>query len=153
MEGRGYAVVSGSGEVVGWGGEVEPGAMDLPRWAGVVVGGEVLLPDMPGPKPEVTARDLPDQPAVQRDLAFLVPAEMAVGKVLGVARKGAGKLLEAVEVFDLYEGDDLPPATRSIALRLRFRARDRTLTDKEVDKACRRVLRKVKEETGVETRS
>ena len=78
---------------------------------------------------------------------------MAVGKILEAARKGAGKLLEAVEVFDLYEGDDLPPATRSVALRLRFRARGRTLTDKEVDRACRRVLRKVKEETGVEARS
>ena len=151
--GRGYVVVSGSGEVVGWGGEVDPGAMDLPRWAGVVVVGEVVLPATPGPRPEVTARDLPDQPAVQRDLAFLVGAKIAVGKVLEVARKGAGKLLEAVEVFDLYEGDDLPPATRSVALRLRFRARGRTLTDKEVDKACRRVLRKVKEETGVEARS
>ena len=132
---------------------MEPGAMDLPRWAGAVVGGEVVLPASPGPKPDVTARDLPDQPAVQRDLAFLVPADTAVGKVVGAARKGAGKLLESVEVFDLYEGDDLPSSVRSVALRLRFRARGRTLTDKEVDKACRRVLRKVKEETGVEARS
>ena len=153
VAGRGYVLVSASGEVVGWGGEVESGAMDLPRWAGEVVGGEVVLPASPAPKPDVTARDLPDQPAVQRDLAFLVPAETAVGKVLGAALKGAGKLLEAVEVFDLYEGDDLPSSVRSIALRLRFRARGRTLTDKEVDKACRRVLRKVKEETGVEARS
>ena len=127
--------------------------MNLPRWAGVVVGGEVVLPASPTPKPEVTARDLPDQPAVQRDFAFLVPADGAVGKVLAAARMGAGKLLEAVDVFDLYEGDDLPPSMRSVALRLRFRARGRTLTDKEVDNACRRVLRKVKEETGVEARS
>ena len=100
----------------------------------------------------MTARDLPDQPAVQRDLALLVPADSAVGKVMEAARKGAGKLLEAVEVFDLYEGGDLPAGMRSVALRLRFRARGRTLTDREVDKACRRVLRKIKEETGVETR-
>ena len=151
--GRGYVLRSASGEVVGRGGEIDPGAMDLPRWAGAVVGGEVVLPATPGPKPELTARDLPDQPAVQRDVAFLVPADRAVGDVVAVARKGAGKLLEAVEVFDLYEGDDLPPSTRSIALRLRFRARGRTLTDKEVDRACRRVLRKIKEETGVEARS
>ena len=151
--GRGYVVRSASGEVVGRGGEIDPGAMDLPRWAGGVVGGEVVLPAAPAPRPDVTARDLPDQPGIQRDLAFLVPADCAVGDVLGAARKGAGKLLEAVEVFDLYDGDDLPPSTRSVALRLRFRARGRTLTDKEVDRACRRVLRKVKEETGVEARS
>ncbi|MDE2795128.1 MAG: phenylalanine--tRNA ligase subunit beta [Gemmatimonadota bacterium] len=150
--GRGYVLKSASGEVVGWAGEIDPAATDLPRWAGVVVGGEVVLPSSPAPRPEVTARDLPDQPAVQRDLAFLVPAETAVGKVLEAARKGAGKLLEAVEVFDLYEGGDVPVGMRSVALRLRFRARGRTLTDREVDKACRRVLRKVKEETGVEAR-
>jgi len=101
----------------------------------------------------VTARDLPDQPASARDLAFLMPPGVAVGDVLGAARRAAGKLLEAVEVFDLYRGGDLPPGTRSVALRLRFRARGRTLTDREVDKACRRVLGGVKEETGVEPRN
>ena len=153
VAGRCYELVSAAGEVVGWGGEVDPGAVDLPPWAGVVVGTEVVLPSRPVAKPEVTARDLPDQPASARDLAFLVLPDVAVGDVLGAARKAAGKLLESVEVFDIYRGDDLPPGTRSVALRLRFRARGRTLTDKEVGKACRRVLRRVKEETGVDPRS
>ena len=149
--GRCYVVVSGAGEVVGWGGEVNPGAV-LPPWAGVVAGAEVVLPESPLPKPAITARDLPDQPASERDLAFLVPPGVAAGDVLGVARGAAGKLLEEVEVFDLYQGGDLPRGLRSLALRLRFRAHGRTLTDKEVDRACRRVLSKVKEETGVEPR-
>ena len=148
-----YELMSAAGEVVGWGGEVDPGAVDLPRWAGAVVGAEVVLPSRPVAKPDVTVRDLPDQPASARDLAFLVLPGVAVGEVLGTARKAAGKLLETVEVFDLYRGDDLPPGACSVALRLRFRARGRTLTDREVDKACRRVLRRVKEETGVEPRS
>ena len=154
MVGRCFEVVGSAGEVVGWGGEVNPGAMDLPRWAGVVVGAEVVLPASPVAKPEVTALDLPDQPASERDLAFLVPpGDVAAGDVLEAARGAAGKLLEAVEVFDLYQGDDLPPGMRSVALRLRFRARGRTLTDEEVDRACRRVVWKVKEETGVEPRN
>jgi len=117
------------------------------------LGAEVVLPSRPVTKPDVTARDLPDQPASARDLAFLMPPGVAVGEVLGAARKAGGKLLETVEIFDLYRGDDLPSGTHSVALRLRFRARGRTLTDREVDKACRRVLRRVKEETGVEPRS
>ncbi|MCY4400418.1 MAG: phenylalanine--tRNA ligase subunit beta [Gemmatimonadetes bacterium] len=150
---RCYELVTAAGELVGRGGEVRPGVMDLPPWAGAVVGVEVVLPAEPEPRPDVTARDLPDQPASRRDVAFLVPAGSAAGDVIRAARGGGGGLLEAVDVFDLYEGDDLPPATRSVALRLRFRARGRTLTDREVDKAYRRVLRKVKEETGVEPRS
>lgn len=150
--GRCYEVVSGGGEVVGWGGQVRPERMDLPRWAGAVVGAEVVLPAVPAPRPDVTARDLPDQPAVQRDMAFLVPAGTLAGTLLGAARRAAGGLLETGDVFDVYEGDDLPPGTRSVALRLRFRAQGRTLTDREVDKVCRRVLRTVKEKTGVEPR-
>jgi len=86
-------------------------------------------------------------------MAFLVPAGTAAGEVLDAARRAAGRLLETGDVFDVYEGDDLPPGTRSVALRLRFRARGRTLTDREVDKTCRRVVRTVKEKTGVEPRT
>ena len=149
---RAYELVDGDGAMVGRAGEIRADAVDLPPWAGTVVGAEVGLPAVPGPRAAATARELPDQPASQRDVAFLLPSGVAAGDVLGSARDGGGRLLEQVELFDLYEGDDLPAGTRSVALRLRFRARGRTLTDKEVDRACLRVLRKVKEATGVEPR-
>ncbi|MCY4572748.1 MAG: phenylalanine--tRNA ligase subunit beta, partial [Gemmatimonadetes bacterium] len=136
-----------------WGGEVVAAAVDVPPWAGGVVGAEVVLPDLPAPRPAVTARELPGHPASERDVAFLLPAGTRAGDVLRSARAGGGHLLEEVGAFDLYVGEDLPPGARSLAVRLRFRARGRTLTDREVDKACRRVLRKVKEDTGVEPRS
>jgi phenylalanyl-tRNA synthetase beta chain len=60
--------------------------------------------------------------------------------------------LSSVEVFDLYEGDELPAGHRSVAHRLRFQSSERTLTDKEVERSVRRVLRKLKEELGVEPR-
>ena len=152
VPGRCYQVVDAQGAVVGWGGEIRSGATDLPPWADTVVGAEVVLPP-PGAGLAVTARELPDQPASQRDVAFLLPAGTGAGEVLDAARAGGGKLLEEADIFDLYEGEDLPPGARSVAIRLRFRARGRTLTDKEVDKACRRVLKKVKGATGVEPRS
>ena len=150
---RVYVLRAAEGRVVGWGGEVDAAVVDLPPWAGAVVGGEVLLPDLPAPKPAVTASELPGHPASQRDVAFLLPVGTRAGDVLRSCRAGGGPLLEEVEAFDLYVGDDLPPGARSLALRLRFRARGRTLTDREVEKASRRVLRKVKEDTGVEPRS
>ena len=45
---------------------------------------------------------------------------------------GGGELLRAAEVFDLYEGEQLGEGRKSLALRLEFRAADRTLTDEEV---------------------
>ncbi len=152
LPGRSYELRDRAGRVVGRGGEIRPGRMDLPRWAGAVVGGEAILPSSPGPGPAVTARDLPDQPASERDVAFLLPPGIPAGDVLRAARRGGGRLLEDAVVFDLYQGSDLPEGARSVAIRLRFRARGRTLTDREVDKFLRRALAKVKEATGVEPR-
>jgi len=47
-------------------------------------------------------------------------------------RAGAGELLESADVFDLYRGEQLGEGRKSLALRLSFRAPDRTLTDEEV---------------------
>ena len=60
--------------------------------------------------------------------------------------------LESLEVFDLYEGEGVGEGMRSVAIRLRFRAADRTLKDKEVDRVVKQVLGRLKEEFGVEHR-
>lgn len=152
VTGRWYRLVDEDGQVVGAGGELRPANVDLPPWAGVVVGAEVVLPEAPAPRPDATAKPLPDQPSSTRDVAMLVPRRMSAGVVLEAVRGAKAAVLEDAEIFDVYEGGDLPAGSRSVAFRLRFRASDRTLTEAEVDRALRRVLRKVKEETGVEPR-
>jgi phenylalanyl-tRNA synthetase beta chain len=62
-------------------------------------------------------------------------------------------LLEAVEPFDLYMGPNIPPGTRSIALRLRFRAIDRTLADSEIDPLVKRILQRLESEHGIRQRA
>ena len=152
VTGRWYWLVDEDGQVVGAGGELRPANVDLPPWAGVVVGAEVVLPEAPAPRPDPTAKPLPDQPSSTRDVAMLVPRRTPAGVVLEAVRGAKAAVLEDAEIFDVYEGGDLPAGSRSVAFRLRFRASDRTLTEAEVDRALRRVLRKVKEETGVEPR-
>ncbi len=150
--GRVFELASASGEIVGRAGEVAADRWDLPPWAGVVIGAEARLPERPPNRSDPIARDLPDQPASQRDVAFLAPPGASAGRVLEAARAGGGRLVEHAEVFDVYEGDDLPPGMRSVAVRLRFRARGRTLTDAEIDRALERAVARAKEETGVEPR-
>ena len=53
-------------------------------------------------------------------------------------REGGGELLAGAEVFDVYEGEQVGEGNRSLALRLEFRAPDRTLTDEEVAERARR---------------
>ncbi len=71
-------------------------------------------------------------PSVRQDLAVVVPADVSAARVREAVLAGGGELLRAAEVFDLFEGEQLGEGRKSLALRLEFRAADRTLTDEEV---------------------
>jgi len=133
-------------------GRVDPSRLDLPPWAGPVWGIELTLPDHPDPRPSPRHRALPTHPGVERDLALLVPDAVEAGRVVGVAETRGGVHLREVEVFDVYVGRGVEPGMRSVAIRLRFRADGRSLTDGEVDEAIRNVTRALEEEIGVRIR-
>jgi phenylalanyl-tRNA synthetase beta chain len=59
-------------------------------------------------------------------------------------QSGGGDLLHEVNLFDLYRGDSIPPGTKSLAYSLSYLAADRTLTDKEVDKAHKKIADRLK---------
>jgi phenylalanyl-tRNA synthetase beta chain len=135
-------------EPAGVAGRAASGAVDAPAWAGPVYLLELRLPGAVESGP-VTYRALPLYPAVERDLALLVPHGTEGGEVDRVVRGAAGTLLEELWPFDLYAGPGIPEGTRSLAWRLRFRRADGTLTDAEVDKAVDGVLRALGEELNV----
>jgi phenylalanyl-tRNA synthetase beta chain len=76
--------------------------------------------------------DVISYPAVHQDVAVVVPDEVEAAKVHDAVVEGGGDLLRSAEVFDLYRGEQLGEGRKSLALRLQFRAPDRTLTDEEV---------------------
>jgi phenylalanyl-tRNA synthetase beta chain len=69
--------------------------------------------------------------------------------VIARIRGEGGAHLAGTEVFDVYRGEGLPAGTRSVAVRLRFQAPDRTLTDDEVEEAVGRITRALQEGLGV----
>ncbi|HYY22445.1 MAG TPA: phenylalanine--tRNA ligase subunit beta [Thermoleophilaceae bacterium] len=71
-------------------------------------------------------------PAVRQDIAVVVPDDVPAAAVGDAVRRGGGELLEGAELFDLYRGEQVGAGNKSLALRLEFRAPDRTLTDDEV---------------------
>jgi len=73
--------------------------------------------------------------------------------VLDTIRGVRGTRLESVAVLNEYHGADLPPGSRSVAFRLTFRDPERTLRDRDVDKAMTRVLRAVERQAGVVRRT
>ena len=113
---------------------------------------EITLPANPAAQPVVTYQPRPQFPASERDLALLVPRTLSSAIVSDASSETAGSDLEELELFDLYEGKGIPDGTRSLAYRLRFRSRKRTLKDKEVDRSVRTVLKRLEEDFGVKAR-
>lgn len=72
-----------------------------------------------------------EYPPVVEDIALELADDVSGGAVLNAARAAGGALLEHVEIFDRYVGEPIPAGHHSLALRLRFRATDRTLTDQD----------------------
>lgn len=132
-------------------GRVRPDAWDRPPWAGDAWVLEARLP-VAWPHQERHVRPLPEHPAVERDLALVLPDELPAARVEALLRAAAGPHLEALFPFDVYRGPHVPSGYRSIAWRLRFRAPDRTLTDDDVDRVLAAALRRLEEELGVRRR-
>ena len=76
--------------------------------------------------------DVTTYPAVRQDLAIVVDEAVPASRVRNAVLSGGGELLRRAEVFDLYRGEQIGEGRKSIAMRLEFRAPDRTLTDEEV---------------------
>lgn len=72
-------------------------------------------------------------PAVERDLAFFAALDVPVADLTKTMNKAGGKLLTGVELFDDYQGKNVPDGQRSLAFSLAYRSGDRTLTDEDVE--------------------
>ncbi len=92
-------------------------------------------------------------PLAKEDIALVVPADIPVARVEQVVRQGAAPLAEAVTLFDMYEGDQVPSGYRSLAFAVRLRASDHTLTAKESAQVRERVVAKASKVLGASLRA
>ncbi|NRB07528.1 MAG: phenylalanine--tRNA ligase subunit beta [Richelia sp.] len=92
-------------------------------------------------------------PASDRDIAFFAPIDVSVADIEKAITKAGKSLLDSVELFDEYRGENVPSGQRSLAFRLIYRASDRTLKDKEVETVHNKVREALVEKFGVSLRS
>ncbi|HVO34432.1 MAG TPA: phenylalanine--tRNA ligase subunit beta [Gemmatimonadales bacterium] len=136
-----------AGQQVGWAGEL---SADRPAWGARVYGFELKLAAWA--REPLKVRPLPAWPAVEQDVALVLPDGLAAAEVEASLKAGAGALLESLRPFDEYRGAPLAPGQRSVAWRLVFRAADRTLREQEVEAALSRALAEVERRHGVRRR-
>jgi phenylalanyl-tRNA synthetase beta chain len=130
------------GKAVGWFGELHPRVAAAFEMEGrAVLVGEFDLAALRGavrPSRELY-RPVPRMPAARRDVAVIVAADVPAARVADEIRKAGVALLSDVHLFDLYRGESIPQGTKSLAYALTYQAEDRTLTDKEIDKAHKKI--------------
>lgn len=130
----------GDGAEVGFLGELHPlvaGAWDLERVAvfsidlGMVADAAIDTP---------TFRAFATVPPLRQDIAVALPDAVSAEEVLEAVRGAAGPTLEQVNLFDVYTGEQIGAGRHSLALALRFRAPEKTLTDEDVAPARERIV-------------
>ncbi len=100
-----------------------------------------------------TVEPVPTYPPVLEDLAVIVDESVPAEKVAALIQQAAGKTLSDLRLFDLYRGEQIGTAKKSLAYSLTYQAEDRTLTDDEVLKIRQRIIRQLEKELGAKLRS
>ena len=98
-------------------------------------------------------KEISKYPSVNKDLAFIVDESVKSIEIEKILKKIGGRLLESIDVFDVYKGENVEDGKKSIAYSLVFKNNDRTLTDEEVTDIFDRMIEEVEKKLGAELRN
>jgi phenylalanyl-tRNA synthetase beta chain len=141
------------GEVIGYLGEVHPDVLDI-----YSIGDKAYIAviDMPHIVEKATFdrkyEGIAKFPAVTRDISMVMDKSVLVGTVEDIIEKRGGKLVESYKLFDIYEGSQIKSGFKSVAYSISFRAKDRTLEDKDINPIMENILKDLGA-LGIELRS
>ena len=151
--GRSATVRQGPKTVLGRFGELHPRVLAALDVTGPVAVFELDLDAVGDPKRRRRQPpELPPFQPIRRDFAFLVDSAVTADALLRAARGADRTLITAASLFDVYQGDRLPPGKRSLAIEVVFQPRERTLTDAEIEAASQKVVAAVTKATGATLR-
>lgn len=135
------AYVTYHGRTIGYLGEVHPMVL---RNYGIGQRAYLAVIDMPEVLPFATFErrytGIAKFPAVTRDISMLVPHDIEAAAIEKMLRQRGGRILEDLQLFDLYEGGQVAEGYKSMAYSLTFRSKERTLNDDDINGAMKKIL-------------
>lgn len=96
--------------------------------------------------------EVPKFPAVERDIAMIVDEEIQVGQIEKIITKKGKKLLESLQLFDIYRNEKIGENKKSVAYSLIFRDKNKTLSDEEINKTMESIIEELEKVLGAELR-
>ena len=140
------------GKVIGYMGEVHP---EVCENYDMKTRAYIAVLDMPVITEMATFdrhfKGIAKHPAVNRDISMVVKKDILVGQIEKVIREKGGHHLESYHLFDIYEGSQIKPGYKSVAYSITFRAKDRTLEEKDITAAMDKIIAGL-EDLGIELR-
>lgn len=103
-------------------------------------------------KYKVTFADISKYPSVKRDLALLLDKSVSFDQIKDIARKVEKKLLKQINLFDVYEGKNLPEGKKSYAVSFVLQDDEKTLTDKQIESIMQKIQKALEQELDVQLR-
>ena len=103
-------------------------------------------------KQKVGFKEISKYPAVSRDLALLLDKSVEFASVEQIAYNAERKLLKKVELFDVYEGKNLPEGKKSYAVNFILQDEQKTLNDKAIDAVMQKIIQNLKKQLNAELR-
>lgn len=144
------------GKKIGFIGELGPGVVGKlnlkvrkPEIIVFELNADTILSSLPE---RTTFCQIPKHPSVERDMAFILAETLPAADVSAVISEYRSEYIEQVELFDYYKGKNIPAGKKSLAFRVRYRAKDRTLTDSEVEAVHNALVDYVRARTDGELR-
>ena len=101
---------------------------------------------------KVVYKEVPKFPAVRRDLALLINNDITYKAVKELASKQDKKLLKSINLFDVYEGKNLPSGKKSYGVSFQFQDETKTLTDAQIDKLMSKIISSFESELKAQLR-
>ncbi len=148
------AQLSIDGQFAGYFGELHPDIADHMDLGQRVCIGELETEVMiSAARLSPRAKPVPSYPASVRDIAVVVDEEVSHRQLVSVMKGSVGDVLESVQLFDIYTGQQVPEGQKSAAYRLIYRAEDRTLTDEEVQRYQEDIIEALAEDLEATLRS
>ena len=106
---------------------------------------------MTGIKP-IRFKEAPKYPAIEKDAAYIIDKNTTAGEIIKTIKNAGGKLLESIDIFDVYTGENIDKDKKSIAFKYVFRDSTRTLHEEEVMEVFEKINSKVCEAHKAELR-
>ena len=103
-------------------------------------------------KSKVSFSELSKFPAVKRDLALLLDKGVQFAEIVKIARESERKLLKDVELFDVYEGKNLPAGKKSYAVSFYLQDETKTLNDKQIEAIMKKIQSGLEQKLGAQLR-